>query len=414
MKRWKIYFQLECKKMIKTVPALLTGMILFILLVSGVLIFSHTVMESSRKEFQTVQVGIVGSKDDKYTNLAVSIVEKMETVQYSCKFDYCSKQEAEEGLKDGTYDVIFLIPKDYVKGFMNGENKTIVARFGKGQTDVTSYVMKQLADFAGELLIETEKNIYSMQDYYREKELEDERQEVIDINLEYFKQILARANVFTTEEVTRTDGLSTVKYYFCDAIVLIFLFLGLQCAKILQKNPLELEAKLKNAGVGATKQILAKLFAFICTLFVIYLVLGVLLMPGFSMAEKNGFVIIEGSMWMQVLTLLKISLILLPTCAFILLIYEIFEESVNGILLLFVASLVLAFTAGCFYPLSFLPKQIQFFSQFTVTRAMFSYVIDCVEGETFGAWGMIMMIHAVVLTGLSVLMRFSKIKREKQ
>lgn len=410
MKRWGIYLRLEFKKMIKTVPTLLAGMILFLGIIAGILIFSNTIMENSRKEFQIIKVGIVGSEDEKYTKLAISMIEKMETVQYSCEFSYCSEQEADTGLEEGKYDVAIIIPKDYVKGFMHGENKTIIARFGQGQTGVASYIMKQLAEFAKDLLIESEKNIYSMQDYYREIEPDGERQALIDINVEYIQRILAREDVYLTEAVSRTDGLSMDKYYFCDAIVLIFLFLGLQSAKILQKNAPELDRKLAVAGVGAAKQISARMAALCGTFFSIYLIFAALLMIGLPLAEKNGILILEGTMWTNTITLLKISLILIPICALILFVYELFRESVNGILLLFVSSIALAFMAGCFYPLSFLPKQIQYMSQFTPIRAAFAHTSACIIGEPLGVWTGIMMLHTLVLITMSVAIRYIRIK----
>lgn len=235
MKKAGMYFWLEWKRMMRTVPALLAGMVIFLVLIAGLALANGAILKHSGKEFDIIQVAIAGGKEDKYTNLAVEAVENMDTVKYSCRFAYCSEEEAEAGLEAGTYDVIFLIPEEYVKGFMHGENKTIEVRFGKGQSQITSYVMKQLSKVAEHLVVKTEENIYAMQDFYRETEPEQERAALIAINMEYFKRILSRSGAFLVQEVDVTDGLSMPVYYFCDAIVLIFLLIGRNVLRFCKK-----------------------------------------------------------------------------------------------------------------------------------------------------------------------------------
>lgn len=408
MKKAGMYFRLELKRMIRTVPILIVGMLIFIILIAGLAFINGTIQENSGKEFDIINVAITGSRDDKYTNLAVDTIEKMETVKNSCNFIYCSEEEADAGLKDGKYDVVFIMPEDYVKGFMHGENKTVTVRFGKGQSQITSYVMKQLAGVAEELIVKSESNIYAMQDYYREKDPDSERDNLIDINIEYFTRILGRSSALLVEEVDVTDGMSMPMYYFCDAIVLIFLFIGLQCSKMLQKNDLTLERKMRVSGIGAFRQTVARFAALLITFFVMYFLFSVAATAVMPFVEKEQLIITNGDYFSFFVSLMKASLILIPICTLIMLVYEMFEETANGVLFLFVLILGLGFMAGCFYPLSFMPEPIRIASDFTITRAMFCYVGECVSGTITTQWLLSMFIYTVVLFGAMVLIRRKK------
>lgn len=408
MKKVRMYFRLDLKRMIKTVPILIVGMFIFIILIAGLAVINSTIEKNGKKEFEVINVGVSGSKDDKYTNLVIRTVEKMDTVKYSCKFDYCTKEEAESGIKEGVYDVVFIIPEDYVKGFMHGENKTVEVRSGKGQTGITSYIMKQLSKVAENLVIKTEANIYSLQDFYNEKAPEKEREALIDLNLEYFKRILARSSSFFIEEVDVTDGMSMAVYYFCDAIVLIFLFMGLQCSKLLQKNDLTMERQLCVSGLNSLGQVTARWIALMITFFVMYLLFSLAVTVIMPFAEKNQFIITNGIYSSFFIRLLKAAVMLIPACAFILFVYELFEDTAGGVLCLFVLIIGLGFMAGCFYPLSFMPEPVRILSSFTVTRAMFCYVSGCISGEISTGWMLVLFLHTALFFVTTVILRKRK------
>lgn len=410
MKKFTVYFKLELKRMLKAVPVLIAGMIIFTGLICGLAVISSTVQSEQIKEFNIIKVGITGAQDDKYTNLIFQIVENMDTVQYSCQFDYCTPDEAESGLKDGTYDAIFIIPEDYVESFMHGKNQTVTIRFGTRQSGIGAYVVKQFSDVVKNLIIVTETDIYTMQDYYQAKGTKADYDTILAINMEYFDKILSRSSIFSTDEVDVNEGMSTVVYYFCDAIVLVFLFIGLQFSKLLQKNSFIIERKMNINGIGALKQITGRFMALITAYLIMYILFAVVVCVGVSAANQT-YTFMAASGFELFINLLKGSLILIPACVLTMFVYEIFDEHANGVLFLFVIILALGFVSGCFYPLSFLPKAVQAISNFTVTRAMFCYVSRCITWSFSYKWMIVILIHSAILYAAAVLIRNIRIKR---
>jgi len=405
MSIFESYFFLELKRMIKTVPMLVIGMIVFTGLLFGIATAGRELTKNSDANFEKISVAIVGKEDDKYTKLAISAFESMETVKVSFEVFYCTREEAEAGLENGTYMVMLVLPDDYVDGFMHGENKQVELYYGKGQDTMVAYIMRRLTKVITDVLISTEKNIYSVQDFYEEKELEGKGDMLFDINLEYVTKIYNRNNAFVREVVDATDGLPMTVYYLCDALVLIFLLLGLQCSKLLKRNDYVLEKKLRVAGVGATKQIMASFGALLICFGAIFALISSLLIVITPYLKEMGIIIGDGSIGGMIITFLLVGLILIPTCSTIMFVYELVNDNANGVFGLFLVIIVLGFMGGCFYPLSYLPMQMQVASTFTITRAMFCYVAGCIDNDFSYIWLLVMLLESVVLLGANILIR---------
>jgi ABC-2 type transport system permease protein len=323
----------------------------------------------------------VEDEDDTYTDIAINTIENMDTVKQSFEFVYCDKSEALKGLDSGKYSMIVLFPEDFVNGVMYGKDRTIVIRTNGGQATVVSYIMKRLSQVATDIVIYSEKSLFALQDYYDEMNLPNKNSDEWNLNLEYFTRLFSRENTIVSEEVNATDDLPMNVYYFCDALVLIFLFLGLQCQNMLLKEDDGFIKKLKVAGVGPAKQFFYRFLSLLFTFYILYLIFMTGILEVMPILKNQGAVLTNDSTFLLLTKLLLASLILIPVCALISLVYELFEDASGAVLALFIIILVLGFVAGCFYPLSFLPGVIQKLSVFTVTREMFIYVSTCIYGS---------------------------------
>lgn len=163
------------------------------------------------------------------------------------------------------------------------------------------------------------------------------------------------------------------------------------------------------SGLGALGQTMARFAALFITFFVMYVLFAFVVSLLLPVVEKNQLFITSGDYAAFFMRLLKASAILLPICTLIMLVYELFDETANSVLFLFVLILSLGFVAGCFYPLSFLPESIRVASVFTVTRTMFCYVSACISSEVAAPWFWGMLIHGLVLFGIMVWIRKRKL-----
>lgn len=412
MKLFLTYLRLELKRMLRGIPAIILGMLVFLLVFLGISFLGTSRIRKDNNKFNVINIALVGCEDDKYINLAINTVQSMDTVKSSFKFIKTTEEEATQGLEEKRYNMMFIFPENYIQGFMNGENKRVVIRYGNGNPTITSYVITRMTSFMSTIMVESEKNIYSMQDYYYDMNLQDEEEAVNALNLKYFGTILGRENIYAEEQVNATDDLPLYTYYFCDGIVVLFLLAGLQCAGVLQRRDKTIEKKLRVAGLGTHKSMLARLVALVTTFGCIYVMIAIPAVIANNVLGKKGIILVSGSTLEIVMSLAKASIILIPACMLILFVYELVNDRAMGVFSLFILIVTLGMCSGFFYPITFMPKFIRDISGFTVTRTMFDYVSCCVTGTASFRYFAFMTIHTLLLFLITVLVKNYQLRRE--
>ncbi|MCM1245015.1 MAG: ABC transporter permease [Roseburia sp.] len=407
MERLKIYFQLECKKFFRSLPGILGGALL-IGLIAGGLIFVCEKTLAKDQEAKTMHIGVAAQENEPYVDWMISTIENMDSLSFTCRFQKLPEQTANEKLRSGTLDAVFVIPPDYIASLVSGRKNPLKIRFGNRDSAISGFLIRQIGEAASELMIHTQAGIYAMKDFYRKTGLPDAAKDEMDLNLKYLDTIMGREKLLTVEEVSQDQGLSGSAYYVVSGFVLILLFWGLACSGILRPEPLSVQEKLYQSGLGTVSQTLLRYFAFTLSFLAMYLFFAGLFCIGTAVFDIHIPGLYPENTLQWLLCLLQLLPAVFPACALIFFVYEIITNKIASTLFFFLLIFLLGYLSGCFYPLSYLPQSIQTAASVLPLRAMFLYAGRCLTGT----WSLTalsgILIHTLFFLGVSAaLKRFS-------
>lgn len=380
MKRYRIYFQLECKKFFQALPGILLGILLISLLLTGFIFVCQKNLEQM-DDSRTIRIGVSAQENEPYLDWMISTIENMESLEFTCQFTKISADSANKKLQSGDLDAVFVIPQNYVESLICGSKNPLIIRLGTGDSTITGFLVRQIGDAASRFMINTQAGIYAMKDYYREKGLPNAESDELDINLKYLDTIVKRNELLMVEEIESEHALSGTAGYFTSGIVLFLLFLGLTCPGILRRETRSLQEKLHFIHINSASQTLLRYLAFVTVFAVIYVCIALLLSFGIPASQ----IIIEGSTpdnpgsWF--LCFFSMLPVVLLACSLIQLTYETITNKIVSVLFLFLLIMILGFLSGCFYPLSQLPHAIRIIAPGLPVRVMFEYTAGCLTGN---------------------------------
>lgn len=376
MKPSFIYFKLEFKRILRSLPGILLGSLLIITLIAGALwLCSETSRTPARKK--TVSVGIVAKEGEAFIDWMIDTVSQMENTKYDCRFLRLTEKKAQEEMRAGNINVIFLIPENYVVSIIRGENKHIIIRFPQEQTSIVSFLLKELGSAASSFILDSEAGIYTMQDYYREHNLPHATEDELNLNLSYIREIAGLSDGVQLEEVEIPGAYPATAVFFLSGIVLFYFLWGTVCGNVLTSRNHAFLQNLRLLPVNYPTQIIVENLAFfLCNL------LGFFLLTFFacivcSLTGKSApstLLATPGGIWLFALSLLPV---LWLACSFIQWIYEMAEDGFGGAVCLFFSVLLLALLSGCFYPLEYLPLSIQKLAGFLPISHCVQYGLSC-------------------------------------
>lgn len=386
--RFHLYLSLEIKKYLFSLPKICSGLFL-ILLLTGSYFLLYQLYSAEQQKQGIIQIGITADPNEPYLDWMIQTIESMKDLEHSCHFEFVSETEGTKRLKSGKYTALFLIPPDYIRSLIDGNEAILRIRFCQGQTTIADFLVKELGNAASQIMLDTQAGIYAMQDIYRENHWQNMSKDELSLNIRYLQKVLNRREIYRYEEIPATGTIADRTHYFAVAILCFLTALGFTCTAVLHQEPYIFTEKLDRSGLRHWQQILAKETAMILCFGGIYLFLSLLLtifsprISGFnSLLHLNTDSSLH-SMLLAGSRLLAIIPVLFVICAYILWIYEISPNNMSSILLLFVSSICLAYLSGYFYPLSYLPSSIQRLSVYLPTSIIlnYSYRILCGTGR---------------------------------
>lgn len=382
--RFWLYLRLEHKKYRSALPRILGGFFVILLLLTGcILLYQQYASQQQQKE--VIHIGIVADPEEPYLDWMIKTVENMEGLKRSCQFTSLSAAEGKRGLESGAYTALFLIPHDYIHSLIVGKEAILRIQFGQGQSTIESYLIRDLADAASQIMLDTQAGIYAMDDYYQEKHIPHRSKDERSLNLRYLQKILNRKQIFTLEEVSG-NTVTDPTHYFAVGILWSLIALGFTCPEVLRPEPRSLQDKLYLSGLWDWKRMLAKECALMLTFGSVYLILTCLLVIGTPWIPflPDALHITASATCSKAfyagMKLLALLPVLWVICGWILWIYEITKDNISSILLLFVSSVLFSFLSGYFYPLSYLPSVIQHLAPILPTGVMLNYSYHILSG----------------------------------
>lgn len=358
MKLFRQYTHLEIKRMLLSLPKLLLGGLLLLALLAGLFGFCQLNQNHSREK-NAVSVAIVAAENEPFIDWMITTVSNMKNTKYVCNFERMNEADANQSLKTGETDIIFLIPEQYIASIISGENKHVTIRFGKGQTNIINFLFRQLCEAASSFILSSEAGIYSLQEYYAYHQLPQAKEDELELNLQYIKEIVDLDNAVQVNEIEGHASYPLTSQYMISGFVLLLLLQGLSYSRLLIPQNQTIQKLLHAEGLGYGRQLLAKASAFFFVSLIPYLLLFLLL---------NIFICYGGAFPTTALPVNTLEIwrlafcclpILIVSTALILLVYEITEEPLGGLLFLTLGTLLMGLCSGCFYPLQQLPQTLQ-------------------------------------------------------
>ncbi len=273
--RFRLYLSLELKKYRYAFPKICGGLILILLLTGSYLLLYQCCSAEHQKQGR-IRIGIAADPEEPYLDWIMQTLESMKELKHSCQFQLVSESEGMRHLKAGKYTALFLIPHDYIRSLIAGDEAILRIRFRQGNATVADYLVRELGNAASQIMLDTQAGIYAMQDYYREKGWPGMSEDELSLNIRYLQKVLNRKEIYSFEEIPAAGTLADRTHYFAVAILCLLAALGLVCTTVLHREPEALLLKLQQTGFRNWQRILAKLTAMILCFGSIYLFLSIL------------------------------------------------------------------------------------------------------------------------------------------
>ena len=281
MKQWLIYLKYEMKKGMALIPFFLVSA----LLAGGAVLLAAIIfcaVMDARQLFPKAQVAIVAGSDGTddsseakgdvglKTNLALGLVQGMESVKSICSFNYMSPLEAVEGLKDGSVDAAIYLPKGVYEDINNGTNTPVLIRLSPRNKALSEGLFAQLVADGASLIRTVETGVYSVDRtsavYAPVSSLGNAEDQMFSL---YVKCALARGNSFTEHGVSLFGSLTQLQFYEVTAILLLLLLFGIGFAVLYNEGERRAVFYMRRSGFHCVKAAAAKLLSATCVLFLL-------------------------------------------------------------------------------------------------------------------------------------------------
>lgn len=386
------YFQLECKRILKLFPRISLVTIIAVVLGGGCLVLTYNAKDKAQNELSVMNIGVVASKEDNhYIDLGMYIMQHTDDLKYVCNFKKVTEQDGQRDLQNEKLGALIIFPDDYVRSVYYGAENPIIIRFGTAQSGLTSLLFGRLSEVIADYMRESKAGVYAMQDMYdswncKYKADSDELAE------RYAIKIFSRKDMLVEETADAERGINILHYYSGAALVLLFMFWGLNCGSVLGKKEKMLRTLLRSRGLSMLKQLLGKFAALVILFLLNYLVVvgifGILIniiSPSIDLELMDN----------MVFTCIELTPVLLLVCSLILLVYELFHDGIGGMIFIFFATVIMGFLSGYFYPASFFPVWVQHIGRWLPTGVLFEYVTKCIGSYNIGISLIKVIIYAV-------------------
>lgn len=403
MKQLKQYMYLEIKRMFLSLPKIFLGSLFLFALLAGFLAVCAQGV-GHEKEKNRITVAVTAAVDEPFVDWMITTVSNMKNTAYICSFERMEEDLAEQKLKSGEIDAVFLIPRQYIASIIKGENKPVTIRFGKSQATVADFLFRQLCEAASSYILGSEAGIYSLQEYYAYHNLPKEREDELELNLRYIKEIIDLNQAVSKEETLGKGSYPLTSQYAVSGLLLFLLFQGLAYSKLLAPGSRSLQNQLTLEHLGYGRQLLAKETAFFLSVLPTYLFFFLIIsivvkISGFTLPETifsdfNGI-------WRFAVSCIPL---FITSTILILLVYEITEDAAGGLLLLTFSILLMGLCSGFFYPLEHLPQAVRSIAPLLPTYHLLQYGLAVLH-QSFAADSFLMLIFFSALSCLLIIIR---------
>lgn len=370
----------EIKKGIRELPYALFGM-LALCLILGTVAFCAAKLLYQHEDLSRSDVAIVTNDiEDSYLQLALNLINSMDSTSLTMDFHVMSDQEARLALQKGQVIAILFLPEQLINGILYGTNPPIRVLFSTN--DALSSVFLTETTLAGaRLLSGAQAAIYAAGEIHTALGMQDALPGAYDtINRTNLNYALNREKLFTTDATSLQGTGSTAIYYAAAGVLLVLLFITTAFTAMLRRESRDYYQLLFSRNISSIQYLLAR----ICSLALFFFLLQILFyliasllpalkgMDGLALRPRQIF---QSS---QMIFFLSNSFFL---AAYANMIFLAAKDVSGGILISYSASSLMAFCSGCIIPAAFFPISLQKISTYLPTYYMHRGLIELLEGS---------------------------------
>ena len=419
MNRFIIYTKLRLKAVLKIFPSMCIMTLLLCLSLGGMLYLqsARSLSVAQGDEDATVSIGISGVGSDGAFGAAFPALLKLDSSRSEVSFIlYDTKQEAVKAIRQNKIVAAIDIPDGVVSTLLAGDLDQMTLIVPASSAGLEALVMRELSRAVSTILGSMNSAGKTLGDYYTVSGTTD--QDVIndaktDLLLTSMQDMLHRNQMFHVRYVKSQQQLSVESFYLISMVFLLILLIGVMCAGSFIRSDYSLAKLLRLRRLGAFKQILAEyislvvLLVCLCALFLPLIAAALSRMPiTFSAFGLTG----ERFLKEFLLFGLKTIPVILLAASIDLLLYELSEVLITGVLLQFLVMIVLAYLSGVFYTMQTMPESLNVLQKFLPTGQALLY-LQYTAKKSGAAWISLLWVllwTLLFLTG-SFLLRKSKV-----
>ncbi|MDD7025493.1 MAG: ABC transporter permease [Lachnospiraceae bacterium] len=400
MKLFLTYFSLEWKKSIKILgKSMVSILVMGFLVVATVTVVSRIFLQS--QFFSRVEVAVAIPREERLIQQAMRFVERIDSVNSICRFQYDDLENALEKLHQGQVDAVIQIPENFYGDIYTGKN-TPATLYLAGKERIESKVFAELLAESVSMLQTAQAGVYATLDIAGEYEVKMDRGEIGEfISLLYIKEILGRGQFFHKIVASPTGWINARQYYFLTAFLLLLLMSSIYYGFLYTKQTKALEQKLYLYGMGSMQLSLVRVLVMTINLWILGLLVylgGRIVLPGEALALQP--------------VSLGLLLGLLALCvnfgAYFHLLYSVAEKGIQGGVLLLVINLLMVLCSGLLLPTAYLPKWIVEAGKIMPLTYWQEYGLELLFGNVQMSETALLLGTALIMTGLGAFSKWKK------
>ena len=390
----KNYLILQIKRCLKFLPFVLITAICLVAVLS-VFFKGITGLFSDAEEKKPITIGVTGDTDNDYLQFGITAMQTMDDTRYSIIFKEMDEDEARTAMNNNEISAYAIFPEDFIEKALRAEIEPVTFVTATNNNDLATLFKNELSKVIMNIMIYSEKGTYGLEEALYDNNLQQYAYELVNrISTSYISVVLNRSDVYTTQESGFSAGMGLTQYFVCGITVLMLFMMGLPYAIIHIKKDYALNRLLISKGHSCTKQLFCEYVSHLLALIIltvsIFCTLAVA-MPNTTEGVALGF---DSSALLSFLPGLLPILFML--CTFNLMIFELSDNIVSGMLIHFFLCLCMCYVSGCMYPIHTFPVPVQKLSGFLPTGAAVNWLSD-IFANRFS------LITFVLLVGYSLL-----------
>ena len=218
---------------------------------------------------------------------------------------------------------------------------------------ISTVFKQEMTQIITDIVVSSQKGVYGMADALVDNGTEDGIYDYMtELSLEFAELIFHRDKMYSVKELGVSNGLSTPEYYVCAVSLMLLMLIGIPFAAIYIKKDYAFCRLLRSRGYSSAKQVGCEYAVHLLTML---LQVGVLLL--FAGLIILRFPAVKAQFPVDMAT--KLIPVVIMIAAWNVMLFELSNNIVSGLLLHFFAVISLCYISGCIYPVYAFPTKLQ-------------------------------------------------------